>query len=120
LLVPFALPFSSDTFAWFESGGADDDGVQRNDGLATGRTFLSATGSRAKYQIQAANANNVRQLSAGQTGTLTLTTPAAYRTLYVLASSGDGTSSSAGSGTINFADGSTGVHRSGNWRRVKS
>jgi hypothetical protein len=34
-------------------------------------------------------------------------TPAAYSTLYVLASSGDGTPSSAGSGTINFADGST-------------
>src|SRR5262249_18361149 len=44
---------------------------------------------------------------AGQTGTLTLTTPADYSTLYVLASSGDGTPSSAGNGTINFADGST-------------
>src|SRR5205823_2319526 len=35
-----------------------------------------------------------------------ITTPAAYRTLYVLASSGDGTSSSVGSGIVNFADGS--------------
>src|SRR5262249_20703759 len=37
----------------------------------------------------------------------TLTTPAAYSTLYVLASSGDGTPSSVGSGTIHFTDGST-------------
>jgi hypothetical protein len=35
------------------------------------------------------------------------TTPAAYSTLYVIASSGDGTQSSLGSGNINFADGST-------------
>ncbi len=47
------------------------------------------------------------QLSAGQTGTLTLRTPAAYSTLYIIAWSGDGTPSSVGSGTINFVDGST-------------
>src|SRR5262249_25228778 len=34
-------------------------------------------------------------------------TPAASSTLYLLASSGDGTSSSVGSGTITFTDGST-------------
>jgi hypothetical protein len=49
----------------------------------------------------------VLQLSAGQTGTLTFTTPAAYSELYVIAASGDGTPTSAGSGTIHFADGST-------------
>jgi DNA-binding beta-propeller fold protein YncE len=103
----FALPFHAGTFAWFESGAVDDDGIQHNDGLPAGRTFLSATGSRATYQIQPANANNVLQLSAGQTGTLILTTPAVYSTLYVLAVSGDGTSSSASSGSITFADGST-------------
>jgi hypothetical protein len=75
--------------------------------LPAGLTFTSATGSGATYQIQAANAASVLQLGAGQTGTLTLTTPAAFGTLYVLASSGDGTSSSVGSGNINFADGST-------------
>src|SRR5262249_14289790 len=37
----------------------------------------------------------------------TLTAPAAYSTLYVIASSGDGTSTSVGSGIIRFADGST-------------
>jgi hypothetical protein len=47
------------------------------------------------------------QLSAGQTGTLTLTTPASYSMLYILASSGDGAPSSLGSGTIHFVDGST-------------
>jgi hypothetical protein len=103
----FAQPFQGGTFAWFESGAVDDDGAQHNDGLPAGLSFLSATGSRATYQLQPANANNVLQLGAGQTGTLTLTTPAAYSTLYVLASSGDGTPSSEGSGSINFADGST-------------
>jgi hypothetical protein len=103
----FAQPFHSGTFAWFESGAFDDNGTEHTDGLPAGQTVRSATGSRATYQLQAANANSVLQLSAGQTGTLTLTTPAAYSTLYVLASSGDGTSSSVGSGNINFADGST-------------
>src|SRR5438128_4049545 len=103
----FAQPFHAGTFAWFEAGWVDDIGAQHNDGLPAGLTFVSATGSRATYQIQPANANNVLQLSAGQTGTLTLTTPAAYSMLNVLASSGDGAPSSVGSGTITFADGST-------------
>jgi hypothetical protein len=103
----FAQAFHAGTFAWFESGAVDADGAQHNDGLPAGLSFLSATGSRAAYQLQPANAKNVLQLSAGQTGTFTLTTPAAYSTLYVLASSGDGTASSVGSGTINFTDGST-------------
>jgi hypothetical protein len=103
----FAQPFHTGTFAWFESGAVDDDGAQHNDGLPAGLSFVSATGSLATYQLQPANAKNVLQLGAGQTGTLTLTTPAAYSTLYVIASSGDGTPTSVGSGSINFADGST-------------
>jgi hypothetical protein len=103
----FAQPFGAGTFAWFESGAVDNDGAAHQDGLPAGLSFVSATGSRATYQLQPANAKNVLQLGAGQTGTLTLTTPAAYSTLYVIASSGDGTPSSVGSGTINFADGST-------------
>jgi lysophospholipase L1-like esterase len=103
----FAQPFAAGTFAWFESGAVDDGGAQHNDGLQAGVSFVSATGSRATYQLQPANVNNVLQLSAGQTGTLTLMTPTAYSTLYVLASSGDGTPTSMGSGNINFADGST-------------
>jgi hypothetical protein len=55
----------------------DDDGTPHTDGLPAGLTFISITGSRATYQLQPANANNVLQLSAGQTGTLTLTTPTA-------------------------------------------
>jgi hypothetical protein len=104
-LARFAQPFQGGTFAWFESGAVDDDGAQHNDGLPAGLTFVSVTGSRATYQLQPANANNVLQLGAGQTGTLTLTMPTVYSTLYVLASSGDGTPSSVGSGTITFADG---------------
>jgi lysophospholipase L1-like esterase len=103
----FAQSFNAATFAWFEAGAVDDDGTTHTDGLPAGRSFVSVTASKATYQIQSANANNVLQLAAGQTGTLTLTTPTAYSTLYVIASSGDGTPSSVGSGTINFADGST-------------
>jgi hypothetical protein len=103
----FAQPFNDGTFAWFEAGVVDDNGVAHTDGLPAGLAFVSATGSGATYQIQSANGTNALQVSAGQTGTLTLTTPAAYRTLYVIASAGDGTPSSVGSGTINFADGST-------------
>jgi sugar lactone lactonase YvrE len=102
----FAQPFGAGTFAWFESGAVDDDGAQHQDGLPAGLTFVSATGSGATYQLPA-NANNVLQLSAGNTGTLILTTPTAYSTLYILASSGDGTPASMGSGNINFTDGST-------------
>jgi hypothetical protein len=103
----FAKPFGAGTFAWFEAGAVDDNGTQHNDGLPAGLTFVSATASGAMYQLQPANANNALQLGASQTGTLTLTTPAAYSTLYILASSGDGTPSSQGSGSINFTDGST-------------
>jgi sugar lactone lactonase YvrE len=103
----FAQPINAGTFAWFEAGAVDDRGAQHDDGLPAGLTFVSATGSGATYQIQAANANSVLQLGVGQTGTLTLTTPAVYQTLYIIASSGDGTPTSVGSGSINFADGST-------------
>jgi hypothetical protein len=112
-----AHPFHGGTFAWFEAGAVDDSGTEHEDGLPAGLAFQSATGSGALYQIQTAtttstsntttNTKNVLQLSAGQTGTLTLTTPFVYRRLYVLASSGDGSQTSAGSGTIHFADGAT-------------
>jgi hypothetical protein len=105
--VRLAQPLSASTFAWFEAGAVDDTGVQHNDGLPAGVSFVSATGSQATYQLQLAHANNVLQLGAGQTGSLTLTTPAVYSTLYVIASSGDGTPASVGGGTIHFADGST-------------
>jgi sugar lactone lactonase YvrE len=106
-MARFAQPFNGGTFAWFEAGAVDDSGAEHDDGLPAGLAFLSATGSGAVYEFQTANAANVLQLSAGQTGTLTLTTPAVYRTLYVLASSGDGSQTSMGSGTIHFADGGT-------------
>jgi hypothetical protein len=105
--VRFAHPFDANTFAWFEGGAVDDNGVQHNDGLPAGLNFTSPTGSGATYQIQPANGFNVLQLGPGQTGTLTLLNPGDYKGLYFIASSGDGTPSSAGNGIINFADGST-------------
>jgi hypothetical protein len=103
----FAHPFDANTFAWFESGAVDDNGVQHQDGLLAGLTFTSPTGSGARYQIQPANGLNVLQLAPGQIGTLTLVNPCDYNGLYFIASSGDGTPSSVGGGAINFADGST-------------
>jgi hypothetical protein len=103
--VRFAEPFDAHTFAWFERGAVDDNGVRHDDGLPAGQIFTSMNG--AVYQIQPANGNNVLQLGPSQTGTLTLTLPQPYTTLYVIGSSGDGTPSSLGLGNINFADGST-------------
>jgi hypothetical protein len=102
----FATPFDANTFAWFELGAVDDNGVQHHDGLPAGLTFTSFTGSGATYQIQPANGLNVLQLGAGQIGTLTLTIPEPYGSLGFLASSGDGSPFSCGNGFINFADGS--------------
>jgi hypothetical protein len=109
LSMRFAQPFDANTFAWFERGAMDDNGVPHLDGLPAGLTFMSVTGSAATYEIQPANGFNVLQLGTGQTGTLTLTVPEPYGRLAFLSSSGNGTPSSAGSGNINFADGSTQV-----------
>jgi hypothetical protein len=57
--VRSAQPFDSATFAWFESGAIDDNGVQHQDGLPVVSTFTSATGRGAAYQIQPADGNNV-------------------------------------------------------------
>jgi hypothetical protein len=100
----FAQPFDQSTSAWFEAGAVDDNGDTHNNGLST--AFVSATGTLSRFVLQPSTAN-VLQLKAGQTGTLTVTTPAAYPTLYVIATSGNGAATSVGSGTIHFADGST-------------
>jgi hypothetical protein len=71
-------------------GGADRLGLYREGGYA-----LVKEHNRARDKV-----------SAGQTSTLSLSTPATYSILYILASAGDGTPSSVGSAAINFADGS--------------
>jgi CHRD domain len=109
--IRFAQPFDANTFAWFQSGAVDDSGVQHDDGLPAGRSFTTASNSGAIYEIQPANNPNVLQLSPGRTGTLTLTTPEPFSTLYILAASGDGTPISTGNGNISFADGSTQAFR---------
>jgi hypothetical protein len=105
----FAHPFDANTFAWFERGAVDDQGVQHNDGLPAGLTFTSATGSGAIFEIQPANGPNVLQLAPYQLGTLRFEVPQPYNALDVLASSGSGTPFSCGSGNIHFADGSAQV-----------
>jgi hypothetical protein len=103
----FAQPFDANTFAWFESGAIDVDGVQHNNGLPAGLPFMSLTGSMAIYQIQPANGDNVLQLGPGQTGTLRLITPQPYIVLSIIASGGTSAPFSTGAGDINFADGTT-------------
>ncbi|MGI4833049.1 MAG: LamG-like jellyroll fold domain-containing protein [Janthinobacterium lividum] len=70
-------------------------------GLPTGGLIASATGSGATYQLASYSANN--SLRGG--GTLTLATPQAATTLYVLAATGSGNGSSVV--TVTFTDGTT-------------
>src|SRR5207245_11774037 len=112
----FAHAFDSATFAGLESGAADDNGTVHNDGLPAGSTAGVLSGTlTGLYLIQPSALGNALQLSAGSTDTLSFSKPAAGDThylnspsapaLYVLASSGNGTASSVGTGTIHFADG---------------
>jgi len=107
--VRFAQPFDANTFAWFESGATDINGVQHNNGLPVGLHFMSLTGSMAIYEIQPANGDNVLQLGPGQTGSLNLVNPEPYSMLSIIASGGGSAPFSIGRGDINFADGTTQV-----------
>jgi hypothetical protein len=60
---------------------------------------------RRHYYIQPAAGNNAVQAYRGVTGTLTLATPAPYSQLFVIAHGGSG--GGAGSGVVNYDDGST-------------
>ncbi|NML66047.1 T9SS type A sorting domain-containing protein [Hymenobacter sp. RP-2-7] len=72
-------------------------------GLPTGGLITSATGSGATYQLASYSANN--SLRGG--GTLTLSTPQAATTLYLLAATGSGSSNMGV--TVTFTDNTTQV-----------
>jgi len=77
-------------------------------GLPTSGLFTSAVTAtpNLSYEFASYSANNVLRLAANNdTGTLTLTTPVAAYNLYILATSGSG--SSTVSAQINFSDGSS-------------
>jgi hypothetical protein len=92
---------------WYESGVTDSSGTTWDNGLPAGQTFESATGSGAVYLVQPAVLNNILQVGGGATGTLTLLTPAPYSQIAVISSSGNASSTSTGTATINYDDGTS-------------
>ena len=96
-----AVTFDGGTACWFEAGlGGNLDGLPPS---SAGQTFTSGFNGAVTYSLQAYNGNNVLQMTNGApTASLTVTTPAAYQNISVLASSGSG----GGTGTfvINFTD----------------
>ena len=86
--------------SWFEAG-LDDHG----DGLPNSRRVTSVFNTNVIFVLQPYGANNILALSTlGQsTGTLTLGKPTAYKSLSILATSGNG----GGNGTLDlsFTDG---------------
>jgi hypothetical protein len=119
--VRFVQLFDQSCCAWFESGAIDDDGMEHDDGIPAGSSFQSMSGSGVTYLIQPAIYNNVLQVSNAAdaqatgiqaSGTLTLVNPKPYSQIAIFASSGDSTSTSVGTLTVNYEDGST---QSGTW-----
>jgi hypothetical protein len=103
----FAIAADNGNCTFFESSAVGGDGVQRDDGLPAGMTFLSLTGN-AIYQLQPANGNNVLQLYHLERSTLTLVTPAAYSQLFVIATAGSGDQFGIQfPGVVRYDDGST-------------
>jgi Lamin Tail Domain/CotH kinase protein len=79
-------------------------------GLPFSGSFVSALDSTTVFQFQPFSTNNALVLSSGtgiSTGTLTLSTPAVYQRIAVIANSANATATSIGTLTLNFLDGST-------------
>ncbi|MDB6066991.1 MAG: hypothetical protein JWR26_3199, partial [Pedosphaera sp.] len=79
-------------------------------GLPASGLFSSASDTSTLFQFQPYNTNNALLLSTATgltNGTLTLTTPATYGTISILANSGNGNASGTASVTLNFSDGTS-------------
>jgi hypothetical protein len=98
--------------SWFENGILFN-GSPLTNGLPSGQNFTSqinntVTGTPSVFNLLPANTNNVLRMSTllgVPNATLTLTTPAQYSSLAVIASSGDVFGRSNGTLTLSFTDG---------------
>jgi hypothetical protein len=103
----YAIAADNGNCTYFEATALDPNGVEHDDGLPAGMNVDSMTGL-ATYYIQPAAGNNVLQLYHNQTATLTLVTPAAYSSVFVIASSGNGSGNLLNfPGVVHYSDGST-------------
>jgi len=98
---------------WIERGLFDGKSA-RSDGLPSGSTFTSATGTGARYTLRPAAGPNVLRLglpngvvgstSTDPAGTLEVK-PTQYSAIAILAASGNASPSAKGSGTIHYTQG---------------
>ncbi|MBO2012705.1 fibronectin type III domain-containing protein, partial [Hymenobacter negativus] len=99
--------FDGVSYALMTLGYTNPAGVASTVGLPTSGLISSTTTSGLTFQLAAYTANNSLRLLTAGTGALTLTTPRTAGDIYVLASSGSGTSTVAV--TVTFTDGTTQV-----------
>lgn len=87
----------------FYADGFSVNSTKYNYGLPSNGKLISSTNTI--YQLQSYNANNALWLNTGQSGTLTISTPANYDTIKVAVTSGG----SSVNYTIHYSDATTGT-----------
>ncbi|MFD2720683.1 fibronectin type III domain-containing protein [Hymenobacter monticola] len=100
--------FDGASYALMAVGYTNPAGTAATSGLPASGLITSASTAGLTFQLAAYTANNsLRLATTGGAGTLTVTTPRTAGDLYVLASSGSGTSTMVV--TVTFTDGTTQV-----------
>jgi hypothetical protein len=102
-----SLDFDGVSYALMTVGYTNPAGMVATSGLPASGLISSASTSGLTFQLAAYTANNSLRLATAGTGALTFTTPRSAGDLYVLASSGSGTSTMVV--TVTFTDGTTQV-----------